>query len=455
MRLFAVTALAAVLAASPLALQTPQVRAQTTAVYTPTSLKAEPGVPKGKDGHPDLQGVWESPYIGGLTGIPFVTPNQLVITEQQSTTAHDALVRMIATNPQVALDPEIVDLMKSAKGFPVVRGQRRSRLMVLPADGKLPLTSAAQAELGRATISLLTDAFKADNPEQRMPTERCLTQGGSAPMQIPPAFSPVEIVQTRDHVVVHSEIGNEARIASFAPQHGPAALAPPMGDAIARWEGDTLVIETTHSPMIQRMRVTPMGGLIINPSARVIERFTRVSREEIVYQFTVEDPTVYTAPWLGEFSLYRSDYRLSSSACHEANYGLANILSGARYEEANPTGWRVALLATTMSPAAQWIRSIDNPVEVRSWAILTSKNAAGEASIGLRIEREKPAAGMLSEINVFTLDCAGQRLRQETVATYAGQNLTGDKRERAGAGGWLPVNTRPALSAGVAKACSS
>jgi len=304
--------------------------------YKPTSLKVAPDVPRTSEGKPDLQGVWESPYIAGLTGIPLLTPPSLVITEAQSKTAQETMIKGMTGNPLIALDPEIIDLMTSLRGFPLVRGERRSRLLVMPADGKLPVTQAAQAEIARTMFQLLAGAMKADNPEDRAPTERCLAQGGVAPFQIPVGFSPLQLVQTRGHFVIHSEIGDELRIAPFGGQHGDGRTAPPMGDGIAGWEGDTLVVETTHSPAMQRLRVTPFGGLIVNPDAKVIERFTLVSRNEILYQFTIEDPNVFTAPWLGEFSLFRTAYNLHPSACHEANYGLANILSGARYEEAFP-----------------------------------------------------------------------------------------------------------------------
>jgi hypothetical protein len=133
--------------------------------------------------------------------------------------------------------------------------------------------------------------------------------------------------------VIHTESGDEVRIIPFATAHGPAAAHPPMGDSIARWEGDTLVVETVNFLPRDRQRGSLSGSFVVNPDAKVTERFTRVGKDELVYQFTVEDTKVYAAAWLAEFSLYRAPYRMYPSSCHEGNYGLPNILAGAREEE--------------------------------------------------------------------------------------------------------------------------
>ena len=123
---------------------------------------------------------------------------------------------------------------------------------------------------------------------------------------------------------------------------------PIFGDSIARWEGDTLVVETTNLPRTQRVRFSPTGVLVVNPDATVVERFTRVSRDELIYQFTVIDPKVYSAPWLAEYSFFRTSYRMFPGNCHEGNYGLPNILAGARVEERAAAA---AKTATAASPA--------------------------------------------------------------------------------------------------------
>jgi hypothetical protein len=303
------------------------------AIYTPTSLKPEAGVPRAPDGHPDLQGVvWDAYFFAPLQ----IGPSKLALSlpEDQARKAHRALVSGFLDSPVfkpiLALDPEFEGILNNSKGFPIVRGERRSRLLVLPADGQLPLTPEGK-KASQMSMSAMVD--KADNPEDRNSLERCLAIDAAPPDFFLGAPNPRQFVQTRDYVAIHTETGDEVRIIPFATAHAAAAAQPAYGDEIARWEGDTLVVETTNSPANQRRRFSPLGVLVVNPEARVIERFTRVSRDELVYQFTVVDPKVYAAPWLAEYSFFRAPYRMFPGECHEGNYGLPNILAGARAEE--------------------------------------------------------------------------------------------------------------------------
>jgi hypothetical protein len=107
----------------------------------------------------------------------------------------------------------------------------------------------------------------------------------------------------------------------------PPHVRPYMGDSWGRWEGETLVVETTNMHPQQGYNMTPSDNL------RIIERFTRVGPETILYEFTVDDPSVYTAPWGGQVPMTKLDDRIYEYACHEGNYSLQNILSGARYQE--------------------------------------------------------------------------------------------------------------------------
>jgi hypothetical protein len=130
-------------------------------------------------------------------------------------------------------------------------------------------------------------------------------------------------------------MGDEVRIVPFAASHKPKAhWSRWMGDSFARWDGDTLVIETVGLP--KEMRIRGFSKIVVNPDARVIERFTRLSKDELLYQWTVEDPNVYTAPWLAEFSFYRATTGMFPSPCHEHNYSLPYILQGARVADARP-----------------------------------------------------------------------------------------------------------------------
>jgi hypothetical protein len=305
----------------------------TPAVYVPTSLVAEPGLLRTRDGRPDFNGdVWQADYFGMLEAVPMMLPAQLVLAEDKAKEAFDKMMAMFTGNPAVRkaleADPEAMALLSNTAGFPVVRGQRHTRLVVVPADGKIPFTAAARAEASGAMTRAA--AMKLDNPEDRTASERCLALGGQAPLAMMNPLSPRQFVQTRDYIIIQTEYGGEARIIPFAAAHRPVALHPVMGDSIARWDGETLVIETTGFLAKDRERGSFPTALLVNPDSKVIERYTRVSKDELLYQFTIEDPKLYTAPWLAEYSLFRQSYRLYESACHEGNYSLPNMLSGQR-----------------------------------------------------------------------------------------------------------------------------
>jgi hypothetical protein len=132
--------------------------------------------------------------------------------------------------------------------------------------------------------------------------------------------------------VIHSEYGDDVRIVPLNKAHAPKVLWSRLGDSVGHWEGHTLVIETLGMPDADRIRIAPT--LLVPGAATVIERLTPISERELLYQFTVVDPKTYAAPWLGEFSWFRTDKPMYESACHEGNYSLPNVLAGARHEEA-------------------------------------------------------------------------------------------------------------------------
>ncbi len=136
------------------------------------------------------------------------------------------------------------------------------------------------------------------------------------------------IVQTADHVLIYAEVVHDARIIQLKRDPLPDRVRPWMGYSWGRWEGDTLVVETTNFHPLHTLRgIYPTGDL------KVIERFTRVDEETIRYAFTIDDPTTYTEPWGGEMDFREFHDVLYEYACHEGNYALSNILRGARYQE--------------------------------------------------------------------------------------------------------------------------
>jgi len=315
-----------VMLATPLAAS--HANAQTSPIQG-TSLETSADIPRTRDGHPDFQGVvWTatSNFFAPLESSP-MTPKELVLPEEEASKAFAKIMTMFMS-PAVKkmieeIDPEAAELMKNMKGFPLVRGERHTRLLVLPADGKLPLTPEARKDV---PVGLSIPVGKADNPEDRAPSERCLAM----PPPTAVVFDiPIAFVQTPDHIVISGEYSSDARIIPFSGNSGGAS---------AHWDGDTLVIETTGFLMRDRVRPLFGGAFIVNPEAKVIERFARAGPDELVYQFTVEDPKAYSAPWLAEYSYFRAPYRMYASSCHEANYSLSNILQGQRAADMRKAG---------------------------------------------------------------------------------------------------------------------
>lgn len=305
-----------------LLIATPAAFAQTAPpAYIPTSLQAEPGLPRTPDGHPDLQTVtWATNFFPVFESSPML-PN-LVVSEAESKTFVDTMVKGIMSNPAFSIDPEGHIIIGGTDGLPLVRGERRSRLIVLPADGKVPLTPEAKK-------IATTSSDEMDDYEQRPSGERCLVLSGSAPSHATISYNRLQFIQTPDHVVIHGENGDEARIIPFATGHSPNGPTTWYGDSIARWDADTLVVETIRQPQGEAVRGL-FQKFLVNADAKVIERFTRLSKSELLYQFTVEDPKVYTAPWLAEYSFFASNTGMFPSPCHEHNYSLPNILLGQR-----------------------------------------------------------------------------------------------------------------------------
>ena len=280
--------------------------------------------PRTSFGQPSLEGVWNQNFLMVMEASPH-TP-MLTVPESEVKTVTDLYVKNMAAMADSILDPEVLELAHSTDGLPIVRGERRTRNVVLPADGRLPYTRDARKRSSRRG-----PAFDLDNHEERPNWERCITSLGLPPVTGigTTSVNPRHIIQTPNQIVLHTEYGDEARIIPFAADHSPAGPATWYGASIARWDGDTLIIETIRQPQGEAIRGL-FSKFLVNADAKVIERFTRLSQAELLYQFTVEDPKVYTAPWLAEYSFHASDTGMFPSPCHEHNYSLPNILLGQR-----------------------------------------------------------------------------------------------------------------------------
>jgi hypothetical protein len=215
----------------------------------------------------------------------------------------------------------------------VFNGEARSSLITNPESGRRPpLTQEAQRRMS-AERAAAPRFGPYDNPENRPMAERCILSFGSnlGPPMLPNYFynNNYTIVQTPDHVMIMTEMVHDVRVVRLGDRKPlPPQLRPYGGDSWGQWAGDTLVVETTNIHPDQDLQ-----GIPPTPALRVIERFTRPSESTLNYQFTVIDPATYTQPWGGEVPFTRLDAQVYEYACHEGNYALANVLSGARAEE--------------------------------------------------------------------------------------------------------------------------
>ncbi len=221
-------------------------------------------------------------------------------------------------------------------GLARVKGQIRSSTIVDPPNGLLPYTREADRLAGpRGPIQ--SAAGDLENPESAGGTTRCLaTVAAGAPMLGAPDSNVIQIVQTKDQLAVLTEKYHDVRVIRVAANAAAAATAtlgaPPawLGNSAGWWEGDTLVVETQgFCPGV----INKGQRVLISGATRVTKQFTKVGPGEILYQFTVQDPTLLTRPWRGEQTIHSSKGRVFEYACHEGNYSMTGMLAGARLED--------------------------------------------------------------------------------------------------------------------------
>jgi hypothetical protein len=293
--------------------------------------------PRTPDGHPDLQGIWTTQTYTPLerparyAGREFLTDEEATeLTRLLTQDGVDPLaVGVFAASDEqrrnrvLQSDPTHYDnALWLATANPKALSSRRTSLIVDPADGKLPALIPEARQ--RAAASRAAAGF--DSYENRPLQERCIIWTHEGPPMMPPPYNDVmQIIQTPDHVVLFRELATAPRL---IPTNGGPHLSESVrqwaGDSRGRWEGDTLVVDTTNF----NDKTAFQGS---SAALHVIERFTRVSADRILYQFTVDDPHTWTRPWSAEVPMMQTEGPLYEYACHEGNYGLANTLSGARF----------------------------------------------------------------------------------------------------------------------------
>jgi hypothetical protein len=317
-------------------------------------------VPRLKDGKPDLSGVWTNASTTRLersaqAGDKLVYTKEEMAKIESDTFARNA--RQNARTPKEVQDnwtkiatsgPDTLDECRSGSRGPAcgynagwtdpgdwvmrVNGEGRTSLITYPANGRMP-ARVPGSTTGRARIVTSSEESAtrgaADDPEDRSLGERCIMSFGisSGPVMTPQLYNNTyQFVQTKDNFVIWVEMVHDTRIVKLNGKHRTDGIRPWMGDQIGWWDGDTLVVETVGYHPRQNVR----GG---GPNMKVTERFTRVAEDRLHYAFNVEDPDTWVEPWGGEYEFAAVNDHVYEYACHEGNYGLSGILSGARADD--------------------------------------------------------------------------------------------------------------------------
>jgi hypothetical protein len=309
------------------------------AVLLPATPALGQTLPRTPDGQPDLQGIWTN-----ATLTPFQRPAELAakqfFTEQEAAAFEKQRIQQGDVD-RLEGERGAADLARRAynsawfdRGLHVVKS-RRTSLVEDPPDGRVPpMTPEARKRYEDFHRELAQ--HPADGPEDRYLTERCILFGAAGPPMLPePYNNNYQIVQSPGYVTILVEMNHEVRVIPLDGRpHLPQNIRQWTGDSRGRWEGNTLVVDTTNFTFNNQSRfgVGYLDGMT-DQNLHVVERFSRTDPDTILYQATINDPTVYTKPWTVEISMTKREDHLFEYACNEGNYGMFGILSGARAEE--------------------------------------------------------------------------------------------------------------------------
>ena len=318
-----VAAVALVIAASmPFAAQAPRAEAPAAA--------ARWVMPRTPDGHPDLQGVWSYATItpversAEFAGKEFLTEQEADAYEKR---------RRQEMNQDRRDGGAAADLSRAYNDFWWDRGTkvvstRRTSLVIDPPDGRIPARTPEAQQRNAERAAARRVRGPSDGPEDRPLGDRCILFGSGGVPMLPTAYNNnVQVVQSRDHVVFLNEMIHDARMVPLGARTPlPSNIRQWTGDSHGRWEGDTLVVETTNFTDKTNFRGS-------SENLQLTERFTRVAEDTLLYRFTVNDPSSFTKPWTVEIPMWRNRELVYEYACHEGNSAMIGILSGARAEE--------------------------------------------------------------------------------------------------------------------------
>ena len=303
---------------------------------------AAPATPRTPDGRPDLQGVWDFRTLTPLERPRELGDKAVLTAEEAAAFEQTQIARQNKDNRSSQARQDVESAYNDFwwdYGSKVI-GTRRTSLIVDPPDGRMPpLTPDAQKRATGPRQPPITERVVlgaiVDGPEHLGLSERCIVGFSSGPPILSNAYNNnLQILQTRDYVVIHTEMIHEARVVPLDGRpHLPQGMRLWLGDSRGRWDGDTLVVETTNFTDKSSFSgsIIARGGS--TAGMHLVERFTRASGDTLLYEFTVTDPATWTKPWTVQLPMARTNERIFEYACHEGNYSMPNMLKGARASE--------------------------------------------------------------------------------------------------------------------------
>ena len=300
--------------------------------------------PRLADGKPDLQGVWDFRTVTPLER-PEALGDRATLTAEEAAVFEAAAAAAIRPEDSLPIGGEV----SAYNNFWIDQGARltddqRTSLIVDPPDGRLPaLQPGVELQVlsldedlpGTRPVRVRAAGIGADSYEDRGLGERCLVGFNSGPPIMPAGYNQnIQVFQTTEHVAILNEMVHDVRVVPLdGREHLPVHMAQWAGNSRGRWEGDTLVIETINfNDKLASFNPTIETAAGSGASLQLTERLRRVADDTLHYEYTVTDLTTFTSPFTALLQMKRGDV-LYEYACHEGNYGLYNILSGAREAE--------------------------------------------------------------------------------------------------------------------------
>ena len=310
-----------------------------------TRAAATAAGPRTPWGAPDLDGVWDFRTLTPLER-PAALGDKAVLTPEEAAAFRNTALE--SRNADRRDGGARRDVERAYNDFWWDYGDNltedlRTSLIVDPPDGRIPprvdgvdeADQARRAARRRPVRERVVIGSPAHGPEDLGLSERCMLGFNAGPPMLPSAYNNnIHILQTPDHVVIFNEMVHDARIVPLGDvPHLPGAVRQWLGDSRGRWEGDTLVVESTNFTSKTGSFYTIARSYGSGETTRLVERFTREGGDRLRYEFTVDDPATFTQPFTAMIPMTRTDAPLFEYACHEGNYGMTNLLAGARVQE--------------------------------------------------------------------------------------------------------------------------